>query len=110
LRDFGPITYHPIIVFTGSSELKNVYSEMPVIYADDLLQTITETNGGKVLSGDQILAIERKLVQANILDANLRKEHVRVIHHRTRVRDQSRQLLACPDCGGTLVVRSGKYG
>ena len=110
LRDFGPITYHPIIVFTGSSELKNVYSEMPVIYADDLLQTIAETHGDRVLSSDQMSAIESKLEQANILDTDLRKEHVRAIQHRTRVRDQSSQLLLCPNCGGTLVVRSGKYG
>ena len=110
LRDFGPITYHPIIVFTGSSELKNVYSEMPVIYADDLLLTITETKDDRVLSGDQILAIERKLEQANILDRDLRRQHVRVIQNRTHVRDQSRQLLVCPHCGGSLVVRTGKYG
>jgi hypothetical protein len=110
LHDFGSIAYHPIVVFTGSSELKNVYSEMPVIYVDDLLRTISETRGDRVLSNDQIVAIQSKLEQANILDADLRKEHVRLIQDRTRVREHSNQLLLCPNCGGTLVSRSGKYG
>ena len=110
LSDFGQISYHPVVVFTRSSELKNVHSKLPVSYVDNLLQIITETKGGGILSGDQVLAIQRTLDGANILDQNLRGQHVRGVQNRVHLQNQSEQLLICPKCGATLVVRAGKYG
>jgi len=40
LKEFKPIVHHPIVVFTGNAELKNVYTKTPVIYAHQLNKTI----------------------------------------------------------------------
>jgi len=40
LSNFRHITYHPIIVFVGSGELKNVTSQIPVVYDNELFQII----------------------------------------------------------------------
>ena len=45
LSSFGKVTYHPIVVFAGSAELKNVDSQTPVIYASQLFQTIMSESG-----------------------------------------------------------------
>ncbi len=45
LSDSIPVTYHPIVVFSGNAELKNVYSDVPVIYRQELIKTIEDKKG-----------------------------------------------------------------
>lgn len=47
-----------------------------------------------------------KIINSNITDANIKKEHVKNI----REKNINKDLNKCPKCGGDLVERTGKYG
>ncbi len=110
LSDLKQIAYHPIVVFVGSAELKNVYSRAPVIYDHELLRTIIDRSGGANLTYDQVKQIAQRLNEASIRDRRLKREHVRRVQEHTFHREQMERSGICPKCGGSLVMRSGRYG
>jgi hypothetical protein len=110
LSDLKSIAYHPIVVFVGTAELKNVYSKTPVVYSDQLPQTILDASGGANLTLDQVRQVARRLNEACIRDRHAKREHVRLARERTLRRRQMESAGICPKCGGSLVVRSGRYG
>ena len=46
----------------------------------------------------------------NIIDKNLRKQHVKDIHIKINHVEQLENNMICPKCGNKLVERNGKYG
>jgi len=110
LSDLKNIAYHPIVVFVGSAELMNVYSRTPVIYGHQLSQTILDASAGANLTLDQVRQIARRLNEACIQDRHAKREHVRLAREHTLRRRQMERAGVCPKCGGSLVVRSGRYG
>lgn len=110
LSDFKHITYHPIVVFTGTGELKNVYSKTPVIYDDELLRTILDTSGEYNLTAEQVRQIALRLNEACIQGTHARREHVRSIREHALRRREMESRATCPKCGGYLVIRNGRYG
>ena len=110
---FPGITYFPIVVFAGSATLKDIEVSVPVIYDDELLNTIKdycEEGAKKCLSPEQAAQIKDALKAASITDKACR------IEHNLRIRDivikdeLKAQNLICPKCSGRLVLREGKYG
>jgi hypothetical protein len=110
LSDLESIAFHPIIVFVGTAELKNVYSRTPVIYDHELLRTILDANGEGNLTVDQVRRIARRLNEARLQERHAKREHVRFVQEYTLRRRQVERAGICPKCGGGLVVRSGRYG
>lgn len=110
LSDIKRIAYHPIVVFVGTAELKNVYSRIPVIYDHELLRTILDVSGEDNLTTDQIRQIARRLNEASIQARHVKREHVYLVREHTFRRGQMERAGTCPRCGGGLVVRSGRYG
>jgi hypothetical protein len=110
LSDFGQAIYHPIIVFAGDAELKNISSTVPVIYHHQIPQTIMDKKGIPNLSTDQIKNIKYKLNEMNIKDKKARKEHIHQVKNNIKKRKESEKSLICIRCGGNLVVREGQYG
>lgn len=110
LSEFQQIRYYPIIVFAGSASLKNVNSQMPVIYDHELVQTIMKNKGVPTLSIMQVDNIVDKLNKANIGDKEAKKEHVYKVRNYVYERRQKEKSLICPRCSGKLVVREGPYG
>ncbi|MDZ7793922.1 MAG: NERD domain-containing protein [Spirochaetia bacterium] len=110
LSNFRHITYHPIIVFVGSGELKNVTSQVPVVYDNELFQIIARKSIRRNLSISEVKIISDQLSKLNILDKDTRKEHVQQIHKNNYERIQKERSLVCPRCGGNLLVRNGPYG
>ncbi len=110
LSDLKSIVYHPIVVFVGTAELKNVYSRTPVIYGHELLRTILDASGGANLTVDQVRQIAHRLKEACIRDKHAKREHVRLAQEHTHRRRQMERVGICPKCGGSLVERSGRYG
>lgn len=102
--------YHPIVVFVGSAELKNICSKIPVIYGHQLFQTFMDKRRIPSLSIEQVKNIADKLNEFIIQDKQAKKEHIHQVQHHTYERKQKEKSLVCPRCGGKLVVRDGPYG
>lgn len=75
-----------------------------VVNLSDLRRYLKNFDNGVRLSDSEMDAIERRLraADAGISD----REHVQSVRETQRKIDSN----ICPRCGGTLVVRSGKYG
>lgn len=110
LSNFRHITYYPIIVFVGNAELKNITSQIPVVYDNDLFGIISRNRKRQILSINEVKIIADQLLKLNIIDKENRKEHVHQIRKNTYERIQNERLLVCPKCGGHLVIRNGPYG
>jgi len=109
LRDFHGVVFHPIVVFAGGAELKNVYSTVRVIYLEDLVAAIRQTDE-TVMSDEQVSMIAETLELLNVTDRVARKHHVKNTRERKEVTETLEDDLVCPKCGGNMVSRAGKYG
>ena len=107
LSAFEHAEYYPIVVFAGSAKLKNVSSKIPVIYDYQLVQTIMEHRETPQLSVAQVNAIVDKLKSIMIQD---KESHIN--HVKNHIWDKKTEVKAtvCPRCGGSLVIRDGRYG
>lgn len=108
--DTIPVTYHPIVVFTGSAKLKNVYSDVPVIYKQQLIQTIKDKSRTPSLSVEVVdfyTEILHKIIKQNRIT---KRDHIRQVKRNVRERKRIEKVLVCPKCAGALVIRKGKYG
>lgn len=109
LSGFGYVNYHPIIVFAGKAKLKNISSNIPVIYKNRLLKTVKKTDSDN-LSISQVEEIAEYLNEINITDNNREKEHSKYVSRNIQKRDEDVKALVCPNCGGMLQLRNGQYG
>jgi predicted RNA-binding Zn-ribbon protein involved in translation (DUF1610 family) len=109
LSNFKQVKYHPIIVFTGKAKLKNIYAQTPVIYKHKLIKTIKQ-NKTPCLTIEQAKDIAEQLKKFIIIDKKIIKEHKKYIKKNIRERANNIKSLTCPNCGGELVIRNGKYG
>ena len=110
LSDYNNVVYHPIVVFAGSGELKNVYSSIPVVYNQQLIPTIMNKCGIPTLSIMQVNNITDRLNEILIQDRQARKEHVHQVQNHAYEKKKKEKSSVCPRCGGNLVVRDGPYG
>ena len=97
-----------IVVFTNRANLK-VETSQHLIYRDELLKTIQEYQM-PVLCDEEVKEALLKLNEANITDKETRKHHVESIKERKYDTQEKIRSGICPKCGGTLVLRHGKYG
>ncbi len=109
LSSFGYMIYHPIIVFAGEAELKNISSNIPVIYINRLLKTIKGINS-ECLSIAQVEGIAEYLNEINITDSKREKAHNKFVRENIKQRNENIKALVCPNCDGRLLLRNGKYG
>ena len=110
LSNYRYIKYYPIVVFVGSAELKNITSQIPVVYDNELFQIISRKSIEQSLTTSEVETITDQLIKLNIQNKENRKEHVQQIHQNTYERIQKERSLVCPRCGGNLVIRNGPYG
>ncbi len=110
LSDYSNIVYKPVVVFSGSAELKKVYTISPVIYSSDVYKYIMLSSDNKVLSSEQIEEIFIKLKTLNKKDKKIKNRHISEIHYKKNKIYESERSLICPKCGNDLVSRNGKYG
>mgnify|MGYP003571403033 CR=1 FL=1 len=110
LSEYTSIEYFPIVVFVGSAELKEIDSKVPVIYDNYLLRVIQSNSVKKCLSEDEIQKIVDLLLSKNIVDEEIRAEHVQNIRKTVFERNTKMENLICPRCNGKLKLRNGKTG
>ena len=106
LSSFEHVKYHSIVVFAGSAKLKNVRSQVPVVYDYQLLQTIMENRGIPTLSIAQVNTIAEKIRTLLIQE---KEAHIHQVQNICALKSRDKSSV-CPRCGGNLVVRDGCYG
>ena len=108
LKDFGDIPFISIVAFSGQCRL-GVNASTPVIYWNQIPQIIGQFRN-KHLTPTQVISIHNRLIESNHDSKESRKEHIRNV----RTNEQRRNIAVasgkCPRCGGTLILRHGKYG
>ena len=109
LQNYKSINYHSIIVFVGDATLKNVYSNVPVIYKHELVETINE-NGNFNLSYDEVEDISDQICRHEVSDRGGKRKHRRYVKQSIRNRAKNISEQVCPNCNGKLIVRSGRFG
>ena len=99
----------PIVVFAGSAVLKNVTTQHHVVYDDQLLATI-RSYSYPCLSDADVAKVVNRLTQQNVRDQVDDRTHVGNVYAAKYKTDSKIASGICPQCGGTLVLRHGKYG
>lgn len=99
----------PIVVFTGSAILKDVDSNYHIVYDFNLIETITSYRT-MYLSDADVQKVIDIFLQNNVREFVDNKEHVKNIYASRAQVDSKIASGICPKCGGTLIMRNGKYG
>ena len=109
LKEWPYLRVVPIVVFTGKADISRITSENHVIYDTDLLSTIQAYQTSCITDADIKVIVER-LTSKNIREVVDNKTHVRNVKEAKYRTDSKISSGICPQCGGTLVMRNGRYG
>ena len=110
LSDGDRLPIHPIVAFPGDATLKVNAEKSDVVYWSQLVPTIKKYSTEEVITRDQMFLIADLISEYNIDSEEKRKEHVQNIREEKAKKKESIAEGICPECGGSLVERSGKYG
>lgn len=99
----------PIVVFVGEADLRNVYSNSHVIYGYDLISTI-QSYTTIHLRDEDVERIYNHICQINASEYVSNATHVHNIHVAQEMKRNKIAEGKCPQCGGNLILRQGKYG
>ena len=109
LKDWPNLRVVPIVVFAGTAVLNHVTSQHHVIYIDQLLATIQGYSMPYLSDADVSLVLDC-LNQKNIRQIVDDNTHVHNLHAAKQNYNAKVASGICPKCGGTLVLRNGRYG
>jgi len=108
LNEFSDINYISVVAFTTKADLK-VTANTDVVYTVNLLRIIRKYNN-ETISDSVKEQIYNKLLSLNIDNKENRKEHIHAIRNNLAEKYKKVSDNICPECGGKLVLRNGKYG
>ena len=97
-----------IVAFSNETDLR-VSSSYPVMYMWDVVPFI-ESKKDVSLSESEVAMISNKIAYYNHLGQEARETHLMIVQENKRRRDERVAFGCCPLCGGTLVLRNGRYG
>jgi len=86
-----------------------VKTSTKVVYTVNLPKTIRKYNTETISDFDKE-QVYFKLLSLNVDNKENRKAHVQVIHNNLKDKAGKIDANMCPKCGGSLVLRNGKYG
>jgi len=97
----------PIVCFSNQAKLK-IEAKDNVVPLNYLVSTIKGYQS--IIIESDLQEIYNRITALNIIDKAIRKNHVRNIKNRIIDDNSKIDNMICPKCGGSLVVRNGKYG
>ncbi|NNT71696.1 NERD domain-containing protein [Flavobacterium sp. IMCC34852] len=108
LSEHSNVEYKSIIVFSSRAAIK-VNTVTDVIYSSQLVSTI------KRYSDTNLTEIEKENIFSKISGLNRiatydKRQHIKSIKQRIEKRENSIREDKCPQCGGRLILREGKFG
>ena len=99
-----------IVAFSSSASLYITSDEeTEVIYIREILSTV-KSYKNIVFSSEQVEEICNAIYWANTTDKDIRKSHKNIVQQKVNNRNTKIEAGICPNCGGELVNRHGKYG
>lgn len=102
------IPIHGIVVFPYETDLY-VTADQPVLKMWQVVPYIKQYRD-KVLSDDQLGFYRRRLLEVISTTESDRQQHLNNVNRNKERRDAAVASGRCPRCGGSLVLRTGKYG
>lgn len=108
IGDKNQIQFQNIVLFSERARIL-VDKSLPVYHYRKIVPII-EGYTEEVLSRESALGVYHRLLDANITDKQMRKEHVTSAKETKRRKEEAVANGKCPRCGGNLVLREGKYG
>lgn len=108
LGDRSHVQFQNIVLFSERAKLL-VDKSLPVYHYRKIVPII-EGYTEEVMSRETALRVYHCLLDSNITDKQMRKEHVVSAKETKHRRDVAVANGKCPRCGGNLVLREGKYG
>lgn len=97
-----------IVVFPEDANI-NVTAEQPVLNMYDVVPYIKQYQD-VVLSSEQMDFYRRRLLEIISTTEADRKEHLVNVCRNKERRDEAVATGKCPRCGGSLILRNGRYG
>lgn len=100
--------FKPIVVFSNTCAL-NVDTTTPVVYMHQLkglIQSYTQ----EIIPRMDVSFIYDKISKTNLAGEEIEDQHIRSIGERMEERETAVRQGKCPQCGGDLKLRNGKYG
>jgi predicted RNA-binding Zn-ribbon protein involved in translation (DUF1610 family) len=108
LREYPDVEYKSIIVFPRTTDIK-VNTSTEVIYSHRLLKTIKSYTDMKLSEADKE-DIFQKIISSNLIETYNRSQHIKSIKQRGKKSESAIAANKCPQCGGDLIMRNGKFG
>ncbi|WP_413998127.1 NERD domain-containing protein [Flavobacterium sp. W1B] len=108
LTEYPNIEYKSIIVFSSKAKIK-VNTITNVVNSYQLIATIKKYSC-KNLTETEKENIFQKINALNLIDTYNKRQHIKSIKQRIQKRENSIRENECPQCGGNLIVRNGKFG
>lgn len=100
--------FMPIVVFSNSANI-SVQTDKTVITMFHLRGAITR-HKSVMFTQEQVNDFCNKIRQAAIEDKGTGKRHVQNVRSNVYSRQQTISQGICPQCGGKLILRHGRYG
>lgn len=108
LREYTTVEYKSIIVFPRNADIKvNTFTE--VIYSHQLLKTIKSHTERNLTEADKE-DIYQKINTSNLVKTYDSRNHINSIKQNIKKREGAIAKNKCPQCGGDLIIRIGKFG
>lgn len=106
----NPVTFIPIVVFDNSADIKAHFGNNIVVNLYYLNSSIQQYRT-PILSKEAVDTIVQ-IIRSNSKIANEEtlKQHINNVRTRQYQTDNLIEQGICPQCGGNLVLRQGKYG
>ena len=100
--------FKSIVVFSNKATL-HVESTTPVVYMSQLKRQIMSYNQ-EIISQDAVEIIFERIKNANLVGTEFGNKHVQLVQKQMELHRTTLQQGKCPQCGGNLVLRNGRYG
>ena len=102
------VPVYGIVVFPNDADLM-ITAEKPVLHMRDVVPFIKQYRN-VVLSSDQMGFYRGRLLKVISTSEVDRKVHLENVHQNMERRDSAVASGRCPKCGGSLLLRDGRYG
>ena len=108
LLKLDPKVYVSVVAFSRQAQLKSYFADC-VVYISQVPRLIKSYNQ-KRLSLDTVEWVYKTLSESNSYSRQDRKQHIKNVKENIYKRNRAVSNGLCPQCGGTLILRNGKYG
>ncbi len=109
LKEYPNLKVIPIVAFSNKATLKvnNIKSHLTYYRGiNNIIHSYTEV----VLSDEDISYITKRFSHYSDVSKEELKAHISQINQNLREKEERIRSGKCPQCGGTLVLRHGRYG